>query len=117
MTACKDERVATVMVHGEIAEFDRHVHAVFSNAVEVSVAELAACFEDEKRWRTLIDFVGKAASAGRRIVMSSGASDVEEIIPPQQLALVAAALTSRKNSCQESVSSTPLSILRDRLFE
>ncbi|MCS7110608.1 MAG: hypothetical protein NZ956_03970 [Candidatus Caldarchaeum sp.] len=114
MTACRDERVATVMVHGGIAEFDRHVAEVFRNPVEVSVHELVNCFQNEKTWRNVTSFIRKAHLYGRQIVMSSGASSAEEVLPPHQLAHVAAALTDGKTGYYETVSAHPVQILRER---
>ncbi|MCX8201015.1 MAG: hypothetical protein RMI43_01230 [Candidatus Caldarchaeum sp.] len=114
MTACRDERVATVMVHGGIAEFDRHVAEIFRNPIEVSVSELVNCFQNEKTWRNVTSFIRKAHLNGRQIIVSSGASSAEEVLPPHQLAHVAAALTDGKAGYYETVSVHPLQILRER---
>lgn len=117
MTSCRDERVATVLLHGEIAEFDRHVAEVIQNPVEVSISELVECVNDEKKWKALTSFIRKAYMAGVKIVLSSGASQVDEILPPNQLAYVAAALTQRKNHFYDAVSLFPLEILKEKLGE
>ncbi|MEM0441206.1 MAG: hypothetical protein QXF45_00815 [Candidatus Caldarchaeum sp.] len=115
MTAGRDERIATVFVHGEIPDYDRHVDAVFKNPVEISVAELKSCYDDEKRWRNVIAFVKKAFATGKKIVMSSGAASCDEVLPPQQLAYVAAALTDQKQQYVISVSENPLSLLSEKI--
>lgn len=112
MTASRDERVATVVVHSEIPEFDRHVAAVFNNAVEVAVSELIACFSDEESWRNITTFVRKAAAVGKQILVSSGAEHADQILPPHQLAMVEAAIVGKKTHDLATVSIVPSQTLR-----
>ncbi|MEM4494849.1 MAG: hypothetical protein QXE96_03515 [Candidatus Caldarchaeum sp.] len=116
MTAGRDERVASVIVHGEVADFDRHVAEVLFNPVEVTVAELVKCFQNVNSWGRVTRFLQRASVVGKKIIVSSGAADTEEILPPHQLGYVAAALTGGKNLYTLPVSGTPLKILRDKVF-
>lgn len=116
MTAGRDERVASVIVHGEVADFDRHVAEVLLNPMEVTVADLVECFQNLNRWGRVTKFLQRASAVGKKIIVSSGAADAEEILPPHQLGYVAAALTGGKNLDTKPVSETPLKILRDKVF-
>ncbi len=112
MTALRDRRVDTVMLHGGIAEVDRHILQVWENAVELAVSELVECAGNVKGLRTVIAYCRKAVENDIPVAVSSGASSAEEILPPQQLAYVLAALTDLEAPVLDSVSTAPAKIIR-----
>ncbi len=112
MTALRDSRVDTVMLHGGIAEVDRHILQVWENAVELAVSELVECAGNVKGLRTVIAYCRKAVENDIPVAVSSGAASAEEILPPQQLAYVLAALTDLEAPVLDSVSTAPAKIIR-----
>ncbi len=112
MTALRDSRVDTVILHGGIAEVDRHILQVWENAVELAVSELVECAGNVKGLRALIAYCRKAVEKNIPVAVSSGAASAEEILPPQQLAYVLAALTDLEAPVLDAVSTTPATILR-----
>ena len=112
MTALRDRRVDTVILHGGIAEVDRHILQVWENAVELAVSELVECAGNVKGLRTLIAYCRKAVENEVPVAVSSGAASAAEILPPQQLAYVLAALTDLEAPVLNAVSTTPVTILR-----
>ncbi len=112
MTALRDRRVDTVMLHGGIAEVDRHILQVWENAVELAVSELVECAGNVKGLRTVIAYCRKAVENDIPVAVSSGAASAEEILPPQQLAYVLAALTDLEAPVLDSVSTAPAKIIR-----
>ncbi len=112
MTALRDSRVDTVILHGGIAEVDRHILQVWENAVELAVSELVECAGNVKGLRTVIAYCRKAVENDIPVAVSSGAASAEEILPPQQLAYVLAALTDLEAPVLDSVSTAPAKIIR-----
>jgi RNase P/RNase MRP subunit p30 len=112
MTALRDRRVDTVMLHAGIAEVDRHILQVWENAVELAVSELVECAGNVKGLRTVIAYCRKAVDNDIPVAVSSGAASAEEILPPQQLAYVLAALTEMEAPVLDAVSTAPVTILK-----
>jgi RNase P/RNase MRP subunit p30 len=112
MTALRDRRVDTVMLHAGIAEVDRHILQVWENAVELAVSELVECAGNVKGLRTVIAYCRKAIDNDIPVAVSSGAASAEEILPPQQLAYVLAALTDVEAPVLDAVSTAPVTILK-----
>jgi len=111
MTAVRDTRVDTVLIHGGVAEIDRHIIEVWENGIEIAVSELLACVENVKMLRTVMAYCRKAVENNIPLTVSSGAASTDEILPPQQLAYVLAALTDFETPIVQAVSTTPIKIL------
>ncbi|MDW7978456.1 MAG: hypothetical protein RMH74_06610 [Candidatus Caldarchaeum sp.] len=112
MVAARDGRVGTIMVHGEMAEIDRHVAKVLKNCLEITVSEIAESFEESRRWRNLLKIVRAAEFIGTPIIVSSGASCETELLPPHQMAYMLASMRSLNRPDLDAVSTTPLKLLR-----
>ncbi|MEM1946914.1 MAG: hypothetical protein QW614_04070 [Candidatus Caldarchaeum sp.] len=115
IVAARDKRVATVVVHGEIAELDRHVVEVLDNHLEITMAEVVEAFSDLRRWRNLQSLCRNAAKFELPMVISSGAMSAEEVMPPTQLAYVVSALKDEPTPDLEAISTVPLKLLREKL--
>jgi len=113
MVAARDGRVGTVMVYGGMADVDMHVAQVFKNILEITVAEVIECFNDDRRWRSLLRIVRAADAVGVPTIISSGASCEEELLPPRQLGYILAALKGVESPVLDSVSTIPLKLLED----
>lgn len=113
MVAARDGRVGTVMVYGGMADVDRHVAQVFKNILEITVAEIIECFNDGRKWRSLMRIVKAADAVGIPTIISSGASCEEELLPPRQLGYILAALKGVDSPVLDSVSTIPLKLLED----
>jgi len=111
MVAARDGRVSTILFHGEMAEVDRHVLQVVKNSFEVSVEEVIKCSEVQRCWRNLLLFMQIAQKYDLHVAFSSGASTPEEVLPPTQIAYVAAALKGLKAAELEVVSNKAAKVL------
>ncbi|MEM1955869.1 MAG: hypothetical protein QXN44_03940, partial [Candidatus Caldarchaeum sp.] len=86
---------------------------VFKNILEITVAEVIECFNDDRRWRSLLRIVRAADAVGVPTIISSGASCEEELLPPRQLGYILAALKGVESPVLDSVSTIPLKLLED----
>jgi L-aminopeptidase/D-esterase-like protein len=68
--------------------------------------------ETSKGLRTVIAYCRKAVDNDIPVAVSSGAASAEEILPPQQLAYVLAALTDVEAPVLDAVSTAPVTILK-----
>ncbi len=116
MVAVRDERVDTVIVHGEIAEIDRHVIQVLQNPLELTLNTVLKVMGDVKAMRKIVSVCKTSIVRELPLVISSGASNATGLRKPRQLAYLAAALADTDGPCLETVSETPLSILYRRGF-
>ncbi len=113
MVAARDGRVATVFVHGEMSEIDRHVIQVFRNCFEISMSEVVESFREDRKLRNLFKIFQSVARYNIPTVISSGASDADKVLPPHQLAYVLAALKNWRIPDLDAVSTIPVKILRE----
>jgi RNase P/RNase MRP subunit p30 len=111
MVAVRDERVDTVIVHGDIAEIDRHVIQVLQNPLELTLQTMLKSLKDMKAMRKIAGICRTSIVKELPLIISSGAQNATGLRKPRQLAYLASALAGVKAPHLEAVSEMPYTIL------
>jgi RNase P/RNase MRP subunit p30 len=112
MVALRDERVDTVIAHGEMAEIDRNVLEVYQNPLELSLSTVRSSLKDVRRLRNIVRLCQACVAREKPLIISSGARSVHELRKPRQMAYLLSALSGSHNPEEGSVSETPYAVLR-----
>ena len=111
MTACRDERVDTVIVDIRNVELDKHVIQVMRNFIEITLRDFVLYLGDRELFKRMITTLQVIRRKNLRCIISSGAKNPIHLRSPRQLASLPELVEIQPEQSLDMVSKNPFTIL------